>query len=82
MSEKTRQNEKVVKEGSAYQTSNHGNIYFFIYIIVFKYRPPQKNCPRGVLKGVILGGLHKSISPFIQVTDTLEHKSFALSSEF
>ena len=57
----------------SYQTSNHGNIYFLIDIIVFENRPPPPQYrPRGVLKGVILGGLHKSISlhlvkPLIQV---------------
>ena len=49
-------------DGCSYQTSNYGNIYFLIDIIVFENRPPPKNRPRGVLKGLILGGLHKSIS--------------------
>ena len=43
-----------------------------VTFIVFENRPPPKNRQRGMLKGVILGGLHKSISlhlfkPLIQV---------------
>ena len=87
MSEKTRQNEKIAEEGGQPISAIFLLVVAPIKVVTMitfissltllfsrtDHPPPQKkNRPRGVLKGVILGGLHKSISlhlfkPLIQV---------------
>ena len=58
-------------DGCSYQTSNYGNIYFLIDIIVFENRPPPKKSPkRGVERIDFRWTSQEYISPFIQATDT------------
>ena len=58
----------------SYQTSNHGNIYFLIDIIVFEDRPPpQKSPKRGAERSDFRWTSQKYISSFIQATNASLH---------
>ena len=58
----------------SYQTSNHGNNYFLIDIIVFENRPPPKNRPKGGAERSDFRWKSQGyISPLIQATDTSIH---------
>ena len=74
MSEKTRQNEKIAEEGGQPISTIFLLVVAPIRVVTMitfissltllfsRTDHPPKNRPRGVLKGVILVGLHKSIS--------------------